>query len=214
MTSKISDAIKAIPRWSITVDITDLVLSQHTGERIPELAIRTLTRAEQDDAAAAAHAHLARLAQKAEAGREGAKADEELLYEAKSVECIWRAFRVPGNEAEPAFISPEWIRDTFDTDQIAALVNLYNEARKHRYPDAWRIDLERVEALAQVCGKNADNEFPEELLKQHSREYMTQLFILLSQRYVEVTAPKPAAEPGPAVLAVQAAVAATSGAAP
>lgn len=185
MTSKtaVCDAIRAQKRWSFTLDLTDLVLYQHTGERIPQVAIRLLTRSEQDDAAASAHAYVARLAQRAEMGRDGAKADAELLDEAKSVECIWRAYRVPGNEVEAAFISPEWIRETFDTDTIAALVNLYNESRKLRYPDAWTIDADRLAALAEGCGKAAGTDWPEQLLARVDREHATQLFVLLAQKW-------------------------------
>lgn len=213
-TAEICTAVRAQPRWMLPIDITDLVLYQHTGERIPKLAIRLLTRNEQDDAAAAAHAHVARLAARAEGGRDATKADEELLYEAKSIECVWRAFRNPDNPAEPAFISPEWIRDTYDTDQIATLVNLYNEARKQRYPDAWRIDLERVRALAMTCGTTAGTDFPEKILAPCSREYVTQLFVLLAQEYVELTTPKSPAEPGPVQLAARAAIAAAEAAKP
>lgn len=168
------------------------------GKPIPKLAIWVNTKSEQDKAIVAAHKYVAIVAGESEA----AKRDGDLLADAKLVEILFRACRDASDTRYPAFPGPQWMRDQLTTQQIASLVNLYNEVAKRDGTGLKELSAAMVEAYASMAADNAGSDMPDVVLAALSREELTQLFVLLSvqwkaQRAAEPTPVEQAAAPDP-----------------
>lgn len=156
---------------------------------IHRIAIRVNTKLEQDNAIAAAYQVVNKTAEHA---GDQAKSDSDLLLDAKAIHVLFHACRrcETGDEEQGykynAFPGPQWMREHMTTDQLAVLLNLYNEVRRSEGPTRWEVTLEQVDALAVLCAETADNDIPEAVLASCSREWMTQAFVLLSLRLKEL----------------------------
>lgn len=152
------------------------------GDRpVPRLAIRALTKSEENAALVAAHA----LAKEWARGDADTRSDADLLDDLKLKEALQRACFVAGKTTKgghpiQAFPGGRWMEDHFTTEQIAVLHNLLLEVRRAESPLLWSIELADVMALAEGCAKTRDSDMPEALLASCSREYLTAAFTLLA----------------------------------
>lgn len=155
---------------------------------IHKIAIRANTKSEQDNAVIGAHTTVN---QRATGVAESARTDDDLLLDAKTIQVLFTACRRCEEKDKEegyrytAFPGPDWMRTNFTTEQLAVLLNLYNEVRIQEAPASQDITFDRVEELARVCSDNFDNEIPEAFLAAFTREWLTQAFVLLSRRYDE-----------------------------
>lgn len=155
------------------------------GEKpIHKIAVWVNTKFEQDKAVVAAHQVVQQLTAEAESARK----DEDLLLDTKTTQILFQACRraEAGDEEKgymySAFPSPEWMRKNLTTDQLAVLINLYNEVRRKEAPIQSSITLEQVESVSKMCAENAASDVPEAVLAIFDREWMTQAFVLLSMK--------------------------------
>ena len=151
---------------------------------INKIAIRVATKKEEDAAVAAAHAHAAKCSD-----LESARRDPDLLNDSKVCEILFAVCRDADDPKYPAFPWGAWMRENLTTDQLAALLNLYHEARKAQGPIQWDLSYETVEALADVCALTAESDVPESVLADRPREWLSQAFVMLAQRWRELKAP-------------------------
>jgi hypothetical protein len=153
------------------------------------IGIRVNRKFEDDDAFAKAHAYAARRAKDAGDGADAAKKDFDILGDAKLIETLWYACREvvdpddfsKGVTEYNAFPGPEWMRKNLSSDQLAALWNLYLEARRKDFPARYNLEEDRIEALAEMAGKHADTDIPESVLGAYAREAVTHAFVVVSR---------------------------------
>lgn len=151
-------------------------------KEIHKIAIRINTKADEDAAIVAAHKYV----KSASDGIEEVKSDGDILNDGKAIEALFRSCRAAG-EAEgvdyPVFPGPIWMRKNLTTDQIAALLNLYQEVRRIEAPVPWTLTTDEVLRVARVCSKTSQTDIPDDYLGSRPKEWVTQAFILLSQKF-------------------------------
>ena len=179
--SKLALAIESRKRRAHDFDIQGFF---GLGDKeIHKVAIRINTKSEEDASVVAAHKYAASFRGD---GTQAARKDGDILTDGKAIEALFRACRTSGDEESeydyPAFPGPTWMRDHMTTDQIATLLNLYQEVRRVEAPVPWTITIPQVMQLAGACNDAADTNVPDEMLAQQSKEWIAQAFILLSQR--------------------------------
>lgn len=167
------------------VEVFDLTDYFGAGDKsIPRVGVRVPTKWEQDCALAEAHKYVAALAGTVET----IKNDRDILQDAKAAFVAYEACREvieePANSGvyvptgNPAFPGPRWMCENVDPDRIAVLLNYANEVRVKHAPVQVTIDRPLVDAFASMCATAPEPEFG---LVAHSREYIVQLLILVSQ---------------------------------
>ncbi len=172
--SKLSEALEARER---KLHVFDLESFFGIGEKpLPKLGMWLNSKEEQDLAVKAALRYVA----KDTAGIEFARNDPDLTSDAKTIEILYLACRDADNPKYPAFPSPGWMRKHLHTGQLAVLLNLYNEVVKHDGSLLWEIDSDRVEAISSLCAAASATDVPEQVLANLSREYLTQLVVMIS----------------------------------
>jgi hypothetical protein len=154
------------------------------GKKIPKLAIRVLTKFEENQAIVAAHANSKEWAR----GDNDARADADLLDDLKLKEALRRACFVAGVATKgghpiQAFPGGRWMEQNLTTEQLAVLHNLLLEARKSESPMLWEIKMQDVLSLAEGCAKTCGSDMPEAMLSVCSREYLTTAFTLLASEW-------------------------------
>lgn len=171
-------AFKAREPFSMTLDITGCY--GHTGEPLPKVVVRVNSKAADNAAIEAAHVAASRRAKLSpELGAEGVQRltnDPDFLTDMKTVEALWRAFLDAETPELPAWPSPEWMRDNLDSDQLAALLNLYEHVRQKRGPRPWDISENWIELIRDACAMSGD-ELPEMPLLGFSREYLAAFLV-------------------------------------
>ena len=184
--SRLVEALEKRKRWSVTLDMKDVIghgLGDHDGTDITKCVFRVNVKSEDDAAVAAAHAIVARLAKRAEAGSDDFKSDDDVLIDNKSIQALYRACRDPDDDKEPLFITPDWMRENLDTDILAGFLNAYNECRRKKSGQPEEFDGEFLDNLASLCVAAFDSELPEAVLKPFGREVLSHILILMVKRF-------------------------------
>lgn len=153
--SDLAKAIESRPR-----DVTTYPVSGFFGlgsKPIHKVAFRVNVKSEEDHALVQAHRYVINIA----AGAESAKHDGDLLSDAKTRHALFSACREVTTDAQgndtitnwPAFPGPEWMADQLTTDQIACLLNLYNQTRAEQA--GWLDDFadETIEDMLEVAAE-------------------------------------------------------------
>lgn len=170
--SKFFEAYEKREKWSVTLDVTGMF--GHTGEQLPKITFWINPLSDDIAAIKAAAAAADRIAKGLTDGaRASLVEDHDLLLNLKTAEALWRCCRDVGNPEEPAFITPEWMLDNFDADQVGALLNCYLECRKRKGPMPWDITSEWIDMVRDACVEQAGSPVPETPLAAFSREYLT-----------------------------------------
>lgn len=173
--SKLAEAIEARERKTHPFDVADFF---GLGDKpLLRLGIRVNTKSEQDAAIVAAYK---RIENETKNGAELARDDSDLTTDAKTIEVLFRACRDPEDPKYPAFPGPMWMRDNLTTDQLAIILNLYNEVVRYDSPIDFGLDDDRIEAIAAMASKNADTLVADQILASYDREFLIQVVILLS----------------------------------
>jgi hypothetical protein len=178
--SSLVEAIENRPRRVFVVDMSKFL--GLAGKQMETAAVRVLVEAEEIDALVKAHKQV----KEAVGDVQNALQDEDLLVNTKTIHAIWRAFRrnEPGDAEKgymyPAFPSPTWMQNNLTTDELGALLHIYNDWRRHSSTIDDSIDLERLRGLARAIHKYEGSDLPEALLAGLDREWVVQAFILLA----------------------------------
>jgi len=175
------------------------------AREIPAVAFRVAVKADEDAAIVAAHRYAAEESKVAGDAAAAARADVDLLGDAKNIEALyrvccaaesdgaggWRMKTKPrpdrgGVITYSAFPSPQWMRRNLTTDQIAALMNAYLEVRAEASPGgALDLSEEAVDAVVTMVSGNVGNDLPEMALARFSRPHLTHLFVMVCERLAE-----------------------------
>ena len=151
-------------------------------KQIHRVAIRVNTKSEEDVAVVAAHKYAKTVSE----GMADAKKDGDILNDGKAIEALFRACRAAGESGDidyPAFPGPQWMRKNLTTDQIATLLNLYHEVRRVEAPVPWELTNDQVLNMAKICSKASQTDIPDTYLGSRPKEWVTQAFIILSERF-------------------------------
>jgi len=133
------------------------------GKAIHKIAIRVNLKSEEDRALVQAHRYAIKLAGDVEAVR----TSDGLLLDAMARHALFEACREVTTDDKgddtitqwPAFPSGAWMAENFTTDQIAGLLNLYNQTRAEQA--GWLEDFsaetieDMLDVAAQAGGRNA-----------------------------------------------------------
>lgn len=148
-----------------------------SGKPIGKYKIRVATKAEADRALVAAHRYVHEIT----GGMETAVRDSDILNDAKTCHILHQACRDSDSPSDfPAFPSPRWMIEHLSTEQIAVLLNHYNECVKQEGPMRTELSNDTVEALASLCVNLSETDLPNAALVQCGREYLSELCIRLS----------------------------------
>ncbi len=190
-------ALAAKPRWFHECRLDDFL--SHDGSELPAVRVQVLTKREECDAIAAAYDAMTRHAKKARAGADRALNDGDYITDRKTIEALYRAFRQPDNDGEyPAFISPEWMEENLETDQISVLLSIYSECRKRRPPVAFESDDHYIDAIRRRCWMVRNEVVPEMALVQYDREELSTLLCEMSWAYTRAIESQQADNESPA----------------
>lgn len=163
------------------------------GDTIPQLAIRVPLKGEQDRAIDAAHEAIS----KRVTATESAKSDTDITTDLKNLYLVWAACfdttvkQKPdgsGTYHDPAFPSPDWMRDNLKTDEIAVLLNLLNLARAEEGPEPQTCDDITVETFVDMVTEADTTEVAAALLASCGREFCVELFLRASKKLVAARA--------------------------
>lgn len=175
--SALAKAIEARGRAVVVCDVTGFF--GPGGKPVEKIGIRINVNGEEDRAVVDAHRYAAELGKGTEAAKDG-----DLLLSAKQVHVLWTACRAVDAEGKAtdfgAFPGPKWMRDNLTTDQLAALLNLYNDVRTRQSPWPHEFTDDRVEHVAAICADGADTEIPTAMLARIEREMLAQYLIVVS----------------------------------
>jgi hypothetical protein len=147
-----------------------------------------------DTAVVAAHEYVEQLTRVSGDAGPAARADGDLLDNAKTIEALWRCTREveekPSGSGDwkptgfPAFAGgPTWMRKHLSKREIAILFDLLAEAKRldgRKRGIVEDIDDAAVEALAKTCDEHAATDIPEALLAGVARPVLTHLVVLLA----------------------------------
>ncbi len=165
-----TDLVKAIESRGRPTHLFDVAnFIGLTGDK-RHVMIRVATKGEEDRAVVQGNAYVKKLASDS-----GADRDDDLLVGAKTCFVLHTCLReVTGKWG--AFPAPEWMIDKLTTDQIATLLNLYNEVRKKEGPQPTTLDDESIEGMMRLLVEAADAEeaIPQWLLAAWSRETLSE----------------------------------------
>lgn len=175
----LSKAIAARGRKIKVVDVSHIGLTTAGDKHVAKIAFRVNVKGELDTAVVDATRYVEGLAK----GTEAAK-DTDLTRDAKTPFALWTACRAVDENGQPtnsgAFPGPKWMRDNLDNDELAALLNIYNDVQFQTSAWPYRFEDDDVERLAMLCADGADTEVPTAMLAGIEREILAQYFILVS----------------------------------
>lgn len=177
--SELSDIAKAIlerGRQGKSFDVANFF--GLGGKQIPKIYFRLAVKAEDNDAIVAAHAYAAEAGAKAGVGAEAARNDADILSDSKHIEFLWRACRKDDEREYDVFPSPSWMRENLRTDEIGALLHLYNETKRALGP-APKFDDEGIDALISIAiaAASSGERMPQQVLATLNREAVTEAFV-------------------------------------
>ena len=129
------------------------------GQPIHKIAFRVNLKSEEDHALVQAHRYAIKLAGDVEAVR----TDDGLLLDAKGRHALFEACREVKTDADgndtvtkyPAFPSGGWLAENLTTDQVATLLNLYNQTRAELSGWFDSFDLETVNSFLSIAADAA-----------------------------------------------------------
>lgn len=175
----LAKAIEKRGRKIKVVDVSHLGLTLPGDKPLAKIAFRVNVKGDLDSVIVDA----ARYAETLARGTDAAK-DEDLTRDAKTCFALWVACREVDEKGEPgisgAFPGPKWMRDNLDNDELAALLNIYNDVQWRTSPWPYRFDDDDVERLAMLCADGADTEIPTAMLAPIEREILAQYLIVVS----------------------------------
>lgn len=177
--TRLAKANEARGRKYIVVDVSHLGLVREADKAVAKIAFRVNTKGEEERALFDAHRYVERLGK----GTDAAK-DPDVTTEAKLVHALWTACREVDEKGSlgisGAFPGPQWMRDNLDSDELAALLNIYNDVRFRKSPFPYEFTDDEVERIAMLCADGADTEIPTAMLAGMPREIVAQYLIVLS----------------------------------
>jgi hypothetical protein len=165
---------------------------------IRKVAVRINLKDEEDRAVVQAHRYVNELASDVDA----VKTDEAILLDAKARHALFEAFRevetkqTPNGEEDtvtkwPAFPGSGWLAKNATTDQIGALLNLYNQTRAEQSGWFDALDPDTVNQFLNIAADAAGDPLTEKLsgnalakvmLAQMPREQMQMLLETAAMR--------------------------------
>ncbi len=174
---------------------------------IERIAIKRGKGRDFENAVLAAHKYAAEQTKRAGEGAQAAAADFDFMGDAKLRQILFRlcfavdpkdpdklARLASGKGCYPAFPSPEWICDNLHTDQVASIMRLVGEVRRHKAPrpegmgpndDPLGLDDDSMERLIDLLSSQLGTNIPERILKDLDREYLTHFVVIVADRLVD-----------------------------
>lgn len=212
--SELAQAIEAQERPVTVLPVSGIF---HLGGKpIRKIGIRVNVKSEEDLALVRAHKYVLDKC----AGVESAKTDHDILTDAKARHALWEACREvkttvgpDGEETDtvtnyPAFPGPDWMCERLNTDQIAAIYNLYMQVRAEQAGWLDNLDDDTVSSMLAIAADAGDkNALARVALAQLPREQIQNLFQMCALRlraanleidYLKNTPIAPPSEPEPA----------------
>jgi hypothetical protein len=151
---------------------------------IHKIAFRICNKGEENDAVIKSHKWLLERAGELKAITE----DDDIMLDLKNVHIMFAACRraEEGDEEQgymyPAFPGPQWMMDNITTDQLAALLNVYNDVRHKSQPGYYELTYDKMQTMMNICA-NTNDDVMAMVMAEVSREWLAEAFIVLSKRY-------------------------------
>jgi hypothetical protein len=150
-------------------------------KKIHKIAFRVAKKMEENSAIITSHLWLRDKAGELKAISE----DDDIMLDLKNVHILLAVCRraEEGDEEKgymyPAFPGPQWMMDHMTTDQIASLLNVYNDFRATLDPGFHALEFTHLEAMRTLCA-NVEDDKTAEIVGSLSREWLAEAFIALS----------------------------------
>jgi hypothetical protein len=180
-------ALKARGRTVRVFDVTGIL--GLGGKVVRRIAMQIIPNGEETESILHAHATLAEFAKRAGRGAEAAAKDADIFANEKNIEALFRICRRVDKAGQAtrtaAFPGPTWMRDELSTDEIAALLNLYDELKRKYGGTSLEINDEMVETLARVLHEHLADDIPEAVLAPYPRWFLTHLATMLAAKLAD-----------------------------
>lgn len=177
--SRLAKAIEARGRLFAVVDVSHLGLVREADKPVAKIAFRVNVKGEEDRSIVDAWRYVEALAKGTSAAT-----DTDLTGESKLSHVLWNACRDVaedgGCSVSGVFPSAGWMRANLTGDQLAALLNIYNDVRFRKSPYPYEFTDDEAERIAMLCADGADTEIPTAMLAGMPREIVAQYLIVVS----------------------------------
>lgn len=180
-----SDLVEAIERRERRAWLFEAASFLQKGfPKLGKYRMRIATVDEQDNALHMARRHVEEKAKSAGTSPDDAKKDPDLTQNAR-VAYMMHACCLHAEHDRPAFPSGKWMLERLSTDELAVLLNHYNEILRLSGPIDLDLSTERVEGLAALMAARAETDAPNMALMAFTREQVAEIAIRLSTLLVE-----------------------------
>lgn len=156
------------------------------GKPVRRIAMQIIPNGEETESILSAHDTQAECAKRAGRGEAAAAKDADIFANEKNIEALFRICRRVDKNGKPtraaAFPGPKWMREELSTDEIAALLNLYDELKRKYGGTSLEIDDEMVETIARVLHEHLADDIPEAVLAPYPRWFLTHLATMLASK--------------------------------
>lgn len=167
-------AYEAAEPWGVEVHVDGFF--DHRGVAMPSMWLTIRPKAVMNEALINAHKDADELTKPlAELGRAAALDDHDILADVKNAHAIYHMYRQPADKRKPAFFSPQWILDNLDTDQIAILVNLAEDARAAKGTHGVAVDEDTCRTLRDGVALLAESDLRTEVFAHYDRATLAKL---------------------------------------
>jgi hypothetical protein len=177
--SRLARANEARGRKVVVVDVSHLGLTREADKHVAKIAFRVNAKGEEERCIIDAWKRIEAMAKGSSAMQ-----DPDLMTESKLCHALWNACRDVNEDGTPAvsgvFPSPAWMLANLDGDELAALLNIYNDVRFRKSTTPYEFTDDEVERVAMLCADGADTEIPTAMLAGMPREIIAQYVIVLS----------------------------------
>lgn len=177
--TRLAKALDARGRKYTVVDVSHLGLTREADKAVARIAFRVNVKNEEERALVDAWKRIETMAKGSEALK-----DPDLTQEAKLSHVLWYACR----DVEPdgsmsvssVFPSASWMLSNLTGDEMAALLNIYNDVRFRKSPFPYEFTDDEAERIAMLCADGADTEIPTAMLAGMPREVLAQYMIVIA----------------------------------
>lgn len=147
----------------------------HSKQPLGKIRMRPATLLEQEQAIKEAYAYADRL---------GSSRDEDSMDNIKTNHILHKVC-LHITLDRPAFKGPAWMIENLGMQEIAILLNNYNEILRVVNPVKFDFDTERLQAFAELCSKHGDTEGPNLFLQELNRDAVAEIAIRIGILYHE-----------------------------
>ena len=172
--SEVERAAQDRVRKTFEVEIPDIL--GHNKKPLGKIRMREATMAEQEETIKKAYEYASK----------NVSLKDPDSYE--NIKTVFMLHKVCLNitSDRPAFVGPEWMLKHFGVQELAILLNNYNEIKRVINSEKRIFDTPTLEAFAELCAKYTHSDAPNIFLNELNRDAVAEIAIRIGVLYHEM----------------------------